>query len=124
MTSTSITRTWRIVIASSFLERAKGLLGTSRDWGDERSVLLIPNCASVHTFGMSYSIDVAFIGKNGQVLRSERDVKPGRVLSRIGSACVLERPYQPNEAWLEPNDCMFLNATPLLPEHGESREAE
>jgi hypothetical protein len=55
-------------------------------------VLLIPRCRSVHTFGMRFSIDVAFLDADGRVLRVARDVPPRRVVSCRGAAGVLEAP--------------------------------
>ena len=73
---------------ASPLERLRGLLLTGRD---ARPVLL-EDCASIHTFGMAYPIDVAFLARDGSCLLSVRGVPPGRVLGARGSARVLERP--------------------------------
>jgi uncharacterized membrane protein (UPF0127 family) len=54
--------------------------------------LLIPDCRSVHTFGMRFPIDVAFLDERGQTLRIERDVPPWRVLICRGAFAVLETP--------------------------------
>jgi uncharacterized membrane protein (UPF0127 family) len=61
--------------------------------------LLIPNCRSVHTFGMRFPIDVTFLDERGRALRVEREVKPRRVLVCRGAFAVLERPSpQPPQA--------------------------
>jgi uncharacterized membrane protein (UPF0127 family) len=52
--------------------------------------LLIPNCCSVHTFGMRFPIDVAFLDERGRVLRVERSVSRRRVLFCRGAFAVLE----------------------------------
>src|SRR3954463_1050851 len=54
--------------------------------------LLIPDCRSVHTFGMRFSIDVTFLDERGRPLRVERAVPPRRVLMCRGAFAVLERP--------------------------------
>ena len=51
--------------ASSRKARARGLLG--RD-GIEGALVLTP-CRSVHTLGMRFAIDVAFLDANGVVLK-------------------------------------------------------
>lgn len=94
----------RIVIATSMITRARGLLGTHAQWGDGNRVLVLIPCKSVHTIGMRYALDIAFVDRNGIVLRSERNVKPGRVLSCRGATFVLERPHDPRMSWPENGD--------------------
>jgi uncharacterized membrane protein (UPF0127 family) len=54
--------------------------------------LLIPDCRSVHTFGMRFAIDIAFLDAAGRAIRVERAVPARRVL-RCGRAfAVLEAP--------------------------------
>ena len=59
-------------IARTRSARRKGLLG--RDGFD--GALLLPRCRSVHTFGMRFTIDVAFCDRDGMVLRLVT-VRPG-----------------------------------------------
>jgi uncharacterized membrane protein (UPF0127 family) len=54
--------------------------------------LLIPRCRSIHTFGMRFALDIAFLDAEGRVLRLERDVPPCRVVACRGAAAVLEAP--------------------------------
>lgn len=75
-------------VASTWWQRLRGLLGTD----EGASCLLLLNCRSIHTFGMRYAIDVAFVSSDGEVVRSERGVKPGRVLTARSASSVLERP--------------------------------
>ena len=51
----------RLCFAAKFRDRLMGLF--SRRSSDE--ILLIVPCHSVHTFGMGYAIDVAFVGREG-----------------------------------------------------------
>ena len=67
-------------VLRSWWRRARGLLGTRLDSG-ARCVLLTP-CASVHTFGMRYAIDVALVGESGEVLGSWRGPSDGPTESR------------------------------------------
>ncbi|MGZ5376262.1 MAG: DUF192 domain-containing protein, partial [Solirubrobacterales bacterium] len=54
--------------------------------------LLIPDCRSVHTFGMLFRLDIRFLDGEGKVVRDLRGVPPGRVLSCRAAASVLEVP--------------------------------
>lgn len=69
-------------------ERLCGLLGAGRH---AQPVLLIP-CASIHTFGMAYPIDVAFLDAKGAVIKACRALPPKRQLSCWSACAVLERP--------------------------------
>jgi len=71
------------------LERLRGLLGTGCD---ARPVALM-GCSSIHTFGMRYRLDVAFVSSDGYVLESWRSVPPGRLLSNRKAKIALERPH-------------------------------
>jgi hypothetical protein len=46
--------------------RGRGLIGRSRIDG----ALVIPNCRWVHTFGMRFDIDVAYLAADGTVLKA------------------------------------------------------
>ncbi len=52
--------------------------------------LLIPDCRSVHTFGMCFPLDVLFLDEEGAVIRSCPGVKPRRCLFTKGAHSVLE----------------------------------
>ncbi len=72
-----------------FWERLVGLLGI-RD-PQAAPWVLLSACRSVHTVGMAFDLDLCFIDRQGCVVRSERVVRPGRVLGARGAVCVLER---------------------------------
>ncbi|MBQ9005843.1 MAG: DUF192 domain-containing protein [Atopobiaceae bacterium] len=76
-------------LLSGWWERLRGLLLT--DALSAGTVLLSP-CRSIHTFGMSYPIDVAFLSREGVAVLVGRRVAPGRVLSCRKAASVIERP--------------------------------
>lgn len=86
--------TWR--------ERLRGLLGT----GPDASPVMLALCASIHTFGMRYPLDVAFVGERGEVLRVHRGLGPGAVLSCAAARCVIERPAAEG-AWLEEGEHLW-----------------
>jgi uncharacterized membrane protein (UPF0127 family) len=52
--------------------------------------LLIPRCRSVHTFGMRFRLDVAFLDDRGRAIRVELDVPSRRVLFCRAAFAVLE----------------------------------
>jgi hypothetical protein len=79
------------------LERLRGLLFTKRD----AAPVALMRCASVHTFGMAYPIDIAFVGQGGVVLETRTAVGPGKVLSNGRAAMVCERPHT-EAPWLYP----------------------
>ena len=57
-----------------------------------RQALLIPSCSSVHTFGMRFALDIAFLDPDGAVLRQLPGVPPRRIVRCPGADAVLERP--------------------------------
>ncbi|MGH2993530.1 MAG: DUF192 domain-containing protein [Solirubrobacterales bacterium] len=57
--------------------------------------LLIPRCRSVHTFGMRFVLDLAFLDRDGAVISRRPNVPPGRVVFERRAVAVLERPAQP-----------------------------
>ena len=71
------------------LAKLRGLLGT----GVGAEPVALVGCAQVHTFGMRYRIDVAFVGAGGRVLGAWRSLPPGRVVGCRGAALCLERPH-------------------------------
>jgi uncharacterized protein len=54
--------------------------------------LLIADCRSVHTFGMRFAIDVAFLDASGRPIRVERAVPRRRLLVCRGAFAVIETP--------------------------------
>jgi len=67
------------------------LLGLSRLPPEEAGVgLLIPRCASVHTFGMRFALDLVFLDARLRILAVHRDVPPRRLVWHRGAAAVLE----------------------------------
>jgi len=54
--------------------------------------LLIPHCASVHTFGMRFELDLVFLDGGDRVLGVRQRVPPRRVAWRRGAVAVLELP--------------------------------
>jgi uncharacterized membrane protein (UPF0127 family) len=63
--------------STSTFERAQGWL--KRERVDDGEGLLIVPCNSIHTFGMRFAIDVAFLDRRGCVLKLAPQVRPGRL---------------------------------------------
>lgn len=87
----------QVKVLTGFWPRLRGLLGT-RIGDPELMPILMERCKSIHTFGMRYSLDVAFINERGYVVRSQRKVVPGRHLRSRVAKSVLERPAA-QEPW-------------------------
>jgi uncharacterized membrane protein (UPF0127 family) len=65
-----------VPVATRFRERAWGLIGRTRN---EELFLLIPNCASIHTFAMRKAIDVVFLDEENRVVAIHPSIVPWRV---------------------------------------------
>jgi uncharacterized membrane protein (UPF0127 family) len=77
------------------------LLGLSRLDLEAAGVgLLIPRCASVHTFGMRFALDIVFLDERWRPLAVRRAVPPRRVFSHRAAAAVLELPSDPGRTRL------------------------
>lgn len=79
----------RLVEARGVLGRLRGLLCRAYPPGP-RTGLRLSSCRAVHTIGMRYPIDVAFVDRDGRVRRLVRHLKPGRVAFSIGASSVIE----------------------------------
>lgn len=73
-----------VEVAETPRSRARGLIGT--DCLPARGGLFLRPCRSVHTFGMRYPIDVAFLDHQGRVLRTVENLPPNRVTSVVWRA--------------------------------------
>jgi uncharacterized membrane protein (UPF0127 family) len=56
--------------------------------------LLIPRCASVHTFGMRFPLDLYFLGERGDVIAVRRGVPARRLAFCRQAKAVLELPAE------------------------------
>ena len=67
----------RVTWAGTSAERRRGLLGRDSLAPDEG--LYLTPCEWIHTFGMRFPIDVAFLGRDGRVLGINHSLKPKRL---------------------------------------------
>jgi uncharacterized protein len=70
--------------------RNRGLLG--RDRLDEGSALILAPCNSIHTFFMRFPIDVAFVAKDGRVVKTAACVRPWRIALALRAFATIELP--------------------------------
>lgn len=95
-------------IAERFTDRARGLLGHARYDG----ALLLIGTRSVHTAGLRFPVDVAFLDKEMTVVATTT-VRPwGVTMPRRGCAHVLEAQAGAFERWrLRPGDRIEIRET-------------
>lgn len=86
-------------MAVDFLARLRGLAYLDRE--DAGAGLLIPRCASVHTFGMCFALDLVFLDADLQPLSFRHAVPPRRLAWDRRASAVLELPSR-TSAILEP----------------------
>lgn len=85
-----------VPVATTFRSRLLGLAGLSREQAG--AGLLIPRCASVHTFAMRFDLDLVFLDRDGRGLAIHRQVPPRRLLWHRAATAVLEIPSSRGES--------------------------
>jgi uncharacterized membrane protein (UPF0127 family) len=78
----------RVLPALDSATRRKGLLGRASLGADE--AMVIAPTSAVHTFWMQFAIDVAFVRKDGTVLKTREAVGPWRMTGALGAHAVVE----------------------------------
>lgn len=94
-----------LIVATHLWDRMAGFLIRRPD----QCILLISPCNSIHTFGMTGRLDVAFFDAGGVVIKSQRGVCPRRIMSCKGAHGVLERRALHTRAWYDVGDAVMLN---------------
>ncbi|HSK50140.1 MAG TPA: DUF192 domain-containing protein [Solirubrobacterales bacterium] len=82
---------FEVAVASGVRARLLGLALMPRERAG--AGLLIPRCASVHTFGMRFDLDLVFLDRAGRPLLARRGVPPHRFVCCRGAEAVLELPH-------------------------------
>ncbi len=85
-----------VPVASSLRARLLGL--ACLDLAEAGPGLLIPRCASVHTFGMRFALDLVFLDCDGELCSVRRRVPPRRFAFDRRASAVLELPENPRFA--------------------------
>ena len=80
----------RVMTAFDSKSRRKGLL--KQDAMAEGSVLIIAPSNAIHTFFMRFAIDVAFVSKDGRVLKIRRAMPAWRLAASLRAFAVVELP--------------------------------
>lgn len=80
----------RLMTAFDSVSRRKGLL--QRDSMPEGSALIIAPSNAIHTFFMKFSIDVAFVRKDGRVLKTRTAMPAWRIAGSLRGFAVVELP--------------------------------
>jgi uncharacterized membrane protein (UPF0127 family) len=78
-------RVWNAVSA---WDRTRGLLGRPPLQADEG--MLIDACRLVHTVGMAYHLDLAFLDRQGQVRKLVKALAPARIAGSLAARATLE----------------------------------
>jgi trehalose synthase len=84
-----------VPVAAGLRARMLGLARLDRD--EAGPGLLIPRCASVHTFGMRFALDLIFLDRDGKPCSVKRRLPPRRLAWDRRASAVLELPSQPGE---------------------------
>jgi hypothetical protein len=79
-----------VMRTTNAFERIRGLLGRAQL--PRGSALLIEPCAAVHTIGMRYALDLAFLDKGWRVLKLVERVNPWRLANCRRAHRTLEMP--------------------------------
>jgi uncharacterized membrane protein (UPF0127 family) len=103
-------------VASAPAERVRGLLG--RDGVD--GALLLTHCRSVHTLGMRFPIDVAFLNRQGRVVAVVAPMRRWRLgRTRLRASQVLEAEAGAFERWrLAVGDVLEVSGSDATAEAG------
>ena len=106
----------KIKQAVTFFQRTRGLLGRKEIKKGEG--LYIPACRSIHTFFMSFPIDVAFIDNDGRITRVVPSLMPFRIsFGPQNTAGVLELP----PGMLKNNRCIAGDKISFIPMRKEPK---
>jgi uncharacterized membrane protein (UPF0127 family) len=108
------TRTDRIVArtllrAFDSASRRRGLL--QHDGLQQGSALVIAPTNAIHTFFMRFAIDVAFVSRDGRVLKVRSDLRPWRVAAAWRAFAVVESAAGAlADAGVQPGDVLRIGA--------------
>jgi uncharacterized protein len=80
----------QLLTAFDSAARKKGLLG--RDSLAPAAAMIIAPCSAIHTFFMRFPIDVAFVARDGRVVKVCASVRPWRLAVAFGAFAAIEMP--------------------------------
>ena len=83
---------YRTFQATSFGDRLRGMIGRPFDQAGF-DAMVFPSCSAIHTFFMTFPIDVVFLGTENTVLKTYPGCRPWLPAIRCrGAHSVIERP--------------------------------
>ncbi len=96
------------IIADSFFLRLRGLIGV-KELRDGEGLVIKP-CSSIHTFFMTFNIDVVFLDSNGVVQKIVEGLRPFRMCACLKrSTTVVELPEKKIQtSCTEPSDIIVF----------------
>jgi uncharacterized membrane protein (UPF0127 family) len=111
-----------VELANTYWTRLKGLLGKSAAEFTIGKGLWISPCQGIHTIGMSFPIDAAYLDSAGRVLRVYRSLAPFRLtIPGFRAHSVLELPEGTLlHSGTQPGD--LLQFTPAAKENGSIKK--
>jgi uncharacterized protein len=95
--------------AMTFYDRLRGLIAYDKDFLSGDEALCFETCRSIHTFGMKFSLDIACIGSDGEVIQAIRALKPGKIIWCRHAHVVCERPAAPTPWFLEGDKTVIIS---------------
>jgi uncharacterized membrane protein (UPF0127 family) len=78
----------QLLTAFDSADRRQGLLG--RESLRDGCALIIAPCSAVHTFFMRFPIDIAFVRRDGRVIKVRSAVRPWRMTGAMRAFAVIE----------------------------------
>ena len=100
-----------VEIADTRARRRRGLLGRSSL--PAGSALILTPCHAIHTFGMQFAIDVAFVDSDGRIRKVVRQLPPWRVAAALRASTTIEFPAGALEAQaVGVGDRLWLSSAP------------
>ena len=78
----------RVYKTTGIRERMQGLLG--RTPLQENEALLLKPCSSVHSFGMRYTIDLVYLNRRWEIIKTVKAFKPWHISFCLKAHIVIE----------------------------------
>jgi uncharacterized membrane protein (UPF0127 family) len=78
----------KVAVADRPSARLAGLAGMR--WMPRRTGLLIPDCRSVHTYGMRFALDLIWLDDEGRIVDVVGSARPGRIVRLPYARAVVE----------------------------------
>jgi uncharacterized membrane protein (UPF0127 family) len=96
-------------LADSFVDRTRGLLGRQRFDG----AMFLPGTRSIHSFGLPYALDVAFLDREGRVVALVRLSRWRVTMPRVKASHAVEARAGSFDRWgLRQGDRLEFRPTP------------